>query len=128
MKTFTVKLRKNSLKKSMDALKRAVRTGVPEIHKDELFCDSVETMMETISRSKLAAFAAIVEYKPKSIKELAEVLNKDLGNVSRDVKVLALLGLVELRKENEHDPRALCPIAMYDKITFDFTPARAKGA
>lgn len=111
----------------MEALKRAVRTGIPDVHPDELFCDSVESMLETISRSKFEAFAMIVEHKPKSLRELAEILGKDLGNVSRDVKVLELLGLVELRKENKQDPRALCPVAMYDQITFDFTPARKRA-
>ncbi len=127
MKTFTVRLSKTSMKGMFDDLKKAVKTGVPNVHEDELFCDSVETMIETVSKSKFEAFGAIVEHKPKSLKVLAEVLKKDLGNVSRDVKALELLGLVELKKDDKEDHRSLRPVARYDQIAFDFTPAKKRG-
>ncbi len=128
MKTFTLKLEKVSLKGMFADLKRAAKTGVPNIIDDEMACGSVDAMMEAVSRSKLEAFAAIVEHKPKSIKELAELLKKDLGNVSRDVKGLELIGLVELKKDKRDDPRAVRPIAKYELIAFDFTPARKAKA
>ncbi len=128
MKTFTLKLGKTSLKNMMSDFKRAVKTGVPHIKEDEMLCGSISAMMDAVSRSKLEAFAAIVEHKPNSVKELAEILKKNQGNVSRDVKGLELIGLIELKKDKRDDPRAVRPVAKYDQIVFDFQSTRTKGA
>ena len=124
MKTFTFKLKKTSFKKTIRALRRAVKTGIPNIQDDEMSCGSIEAMMTVMSRSKLEAFAAIVDHKPMTLKELADILGKDLGNVSRDVRALELTGLIELRR-NELGNR-IKPVAKYDQIVFDFTSVARK--
>jgi predicted transcriptional regulator len=128
MKTFTLKLERQPVKKMIAAMKRAVKTGIPEIHEHELRCGSVESMMRVISKSKFEAFAAIVDYKPKTLNELADQLHKDLGNVSRDVRSLEALGLIKLRKEDANDTRKVRPIALYDQILFDFSASSKKAS
>lgn len=121
MKTFTLKLERGPIERMFEDLKRAVRTGVPHIRDDEMACSSVGAMMRAMSRSKFEAFATIVDRKPKTLNELAEFLGKDLGNVSRDVKGLELIGLIELRRDDTKDSRKLRPVAKYDQIVFDFS-------
>ena len=123
MKTFTFKLGKTSFKKALKDLTKAVKTGVPNVQADVMTCNSVESMMTIISRSKFEAFAAIVDHKPQTLKELATILGKDLGNVSRDAKALELTGLIELKRDEVGN--RIQPIAKYDQIVFDFsTPSR----
>ncbi len=129
MKTFTMKLGGPSLIKNMrEEIRQAIRTGVPSIDEDVMLCESVEGMSAVISKSRLEAFGAIVQHRPKSLKELAEILKKDLGNVSRDVEVLKLMGLIEVRSGESDDPRALMPVAKYDQIVFDFRPVKRTAA
>jgi predicted transcriptional regulator len=126
MKTFTFKLERTSVKKVFTDLRRAVKTGIPDIREDEMACGTIEAMMTIISRSKFEAFAAIVEHKPQTLKELAEILGKNLGNISRDVKVLELLGLIELKRESGGNKTR--PIAKYDQIKFDFSHSIGKAS
>ena len=84
-------------------------------------------MMAVISRLKLEAFATFVKKQPNNIKELAEFLNKYFGNSSRDVKVLELNGLSELKK-NKSDKRELRSIAKYSQLAFDFKSTNLRGA
>ncbi len=128
MKTFTLKLGDASLKTITAELKQASKTGIPNVVDDEMICGSVSAMMDAVSRSRLEAFAAIIKYKPKSLNDLAEHLQKNLGNVSRDVRGLELLGLIELKKDNKYDSKIIRPIAKYDEITFVFKDSKAKGA
>jgi predicted transcriptional regulator len=121
MKTFTLKLDRSPMERMVEDLKRAVRTGIPHIRNDEMRCSSVGAMMRAISRSKFEAFATIVDHKPKTLNQLAELLGKNLGNVSRDVKGLELIGLIDLRREDTKDSRKLRPVAKYDQIVFDFS-------
>jgi predicted transcriptional regulator len=129
MKTFTFKLEKNPTKKMISHLRRAIKTGIPHVRDDEMLCGSIGAMMTVISRAKFEAFAAIVNHKPQTLNELAGILGKDLGNVSKDVKSLEAIGLVELRKGDFGDSRQVKPVAKYDQIAFDFSEQvrRASG-
>lgn len=103
----------------MTELRQVSRTKVPQVNDDEMLCSSAEDMSEAISKSKLSVFAAIMEHKPKTIKELAKLLKKDVGNVFRDVKGLELIGLITLIPDKSIGPRAIRPVAKFDKILFD---------
>ncbi|MEQ1664334.1 MAG: hypothetical protein ABL927_03045 [Bdellovibrionales bacterium] len=124
VRTFTLKLHKTPIKKMMTELRQAARTKLPNVHDDELLCSSISAMIDAISKSKFETFAAVVEHKPKTIKELAKILGKDVGNISRDAKGLELLGLIDLVPDKNVGPRAIRPVAKFDKILFDFATAR----
>lgn len=108
-------------------MKRAISSGAPDIKGDELVCDSMEAMLKIMTRSRFEAFAAIVEGKPNSVYELAKILEKDQGNVLRDVKSLEALGLVKLKPVKDGDRERLMPIPIYDKIILEFEPKREVG-
>jgi len=125
MKVFTFKYQRHPKKSVLAAMKRAIRTGVPDVRDAEMVCDSMSSMLKLMSKSRFEVFAAIVEHKPGSLNELARSLGKDPGNVLRDAKSLEALGLISLvpvRGERER----LRPDALFDKIVFEFEPKAAR--
>ncbi len=124
MKIFTVRYLKNPKKSVLEAMKRAIETGVPDVKGDELICDSMEAMLKIMTRSRFEAFAAIVENHPHSVYELAKALDKDQGNVQRDVKALEQLGLVKLKSVKDGDRERLMPVPQYEKIVLEFEPKK----
>jgi len=93
-----------------------------------LICDSMEAMLKLMSKSRFDVFAAIVEGRPSSLYELAKRLGKDGGNVLRDAKALASLGLIKLVTIKDGNRERLKPQAIYDKIVFEFEPKKMAGA
>jgi predicted transcriptional regulator len=121
MKVFTFKYQRNPKRSVLTAMKRAIRTGVADVRNDELICDSMSSMLKLMSKSRFEVFAAIVEHKPGSLNELARVMDKDPGNVLRDVKSLESLGLIRLIPL-KGDRERLKPESLFDKIIFEFEP------
>lgn len=124
MRVFTVRYERNPRKSVLETMKRAIETSTPDIRGDELICDSMEAMLKIITRSRFEAFGAIVEHRPDSIYALAKVLDKDQGNVLRDVKALESLGLVKLKIVSDGDRERMTPVPLYDKIVLEFEPKR----
>ena len=127
MKVFTVRYEKHPKKSVLESMKRAIITGIPDVKGDELVCDSMEAMLKVMTRSRFEAFAAVVESRPSSVYELAKALDKDQGNVLRDVKALEALGLVKLKAVKDGDRERFMPVPLYDKIVLEFEPKKLVG-
>jgi predicted transcriptional regulator len=56
------------------------------------------------------------------------VLDKDLGNVLRDAKVLESLGLIELQKSPGRRGEKIKPVALYHRIIFECEPKKEQAA
>ena len=125
MKVFTFKYESNPRKSALVHMKKAIATGTPDIKDDEMVCDSFETMLKLISKSRFEVFAAVVEKKPGSLYELAQHLKKDQANVLKDARALESLGLIRLKPVKEGAREKLTPEALYDKIVFEFEPKRS---
>jgi predicted transcriptional regulator len=125
MKTFTFKFKSNPQKKAFDKLKEVIKTRKPYVKGNEMLCDSLDTMLKLISKSRFEVFGGIVEHKPQSLYELAQLLDKDQGNVLRDAKVLENLGLIELKSIKDGSRERFQPKALFDKIVFEFQPKQA---
>jgi predicted transcriptional regulator len=128
MKTFTFKYDPNPQKTTFDNMKRSMLTGEINIQKDSIYCSSAEDMIKVMTKSRFEIFTTIVEKAPESLTLLAKVLDKDLGNVHRDAKVLETLGLIKLKRSPGKRGSKLKPIALYDRIIFECEPKRAVGA
>ncbi|TVQ81056.1 MAG: hypothetical protein EA369_00685 [Bradymonadales bacterium] len=76
---------------------------------------SWEILGRVLSPPRLQILGAIPALKPKSIAELARLMEKDFKNVYSDVKFLADLGLIEL-KDMGTNRKQMIPIAKYDGI------------
>ena len=94
---------------------RRIQAGkkLPE-REDELYFIDVNTFRKALSPKRLALLWAIAEYAPRSVRELAERIGRDIKNVSQDLAFLSRLGLVELKESRYGAPQA--PILPYDEI------------
>ncbi|MBI4402644.1 MAG: hypothetical protein HY537_00695 [Deltaproteobacteria bacterium] len=125
MKVFTFRYESNPTRKAFARMRKAIETGIPDIHEDEIVCDSLDSMLKLMSKSRFEVFAGIVEHRPESLYELAKSLSKDQGNVLKEVKALEALGLISLTPSKEGERERLKPKALYDKIIFEFEPKKA---
>lgn len=83
--------------------------------------NSIEALSTNMTKNRLRMFKAIIENKPASVLELANVLDKDYTLVRREVHVLAAMGLIKLeRTEKQKGHKTIKPIALYKRIVFDF--------
>ncbi len=75
---------------------------------------SFETLGKVITGARLELLSAIKHQKPRSIQELARIVDRDFKNVYNDVKLLAEYGLIDLK---ESGPRkAAVPMAKYSEF------------
>lgn len=73
-----------------------------------------ETLGKVITGARLELLHAIRVEKPKSIQELARLVDRDFKNVHQDVTLLAEFGLIELKKVGPR--RSSAPTAKYSEI------------
>jgi len=77
---------KNRVKKKIDL---AVTTGNASVQsKDTLIWASVEQYQKFMSDQKYAILAAVYNYQPKSVYQLAKILGRAQQNVARDCELL----------------------------------------
>lgn len=105
-----------------------MKSGKTDLDEDSIACRSVEDMVKLMTKSRFQIFTAIVEQAPQSLTKLAEILDKDLDNVQRDVRVLESLGLVKLQRSPGQRGERVKPIALYGRIVFECEPKKAQGA
>ena len=117
MQTFTFRYNPNELspgKKIRDALR-----GKSHVRPNELVSTDLKDLLQIASESRLSLFAAILENKPNSVYELADMLQKSQPYVLKEVRVLESLGLIKLVKETVNGRERLRPQALYSNIIID---------
>ena len=119
MKTFHVKYDPKSSTNVLNRLRAAVKTRAPQGDTGVLWCDSYESMFRVISPARMDIIDAIREHKPDSIYELAKLLERDVGNVHRDVKSLAEIGILRLDEADSGDRERMRPVVLFDKIVWE---------
>jgi len=86
---------------------------------------SVDEFSKLMSEKNVNLLAAIRSQHPKSISELAQNIHEDQGNLTKRLKMLASIGLVELVEgERSRGKSALVPKVLFDRIippTIDLT-------
>ena len=128
MKTFTFRYNPKATPKDLFArVEQAAKTGVPDLEKDELSSNSINALLSTMTAGRIQLFYAIANQKPDSMYQLAQLLERDHPNVIRDVKVLEGVGLVKLVAEKDGERERMRPVALYERIIFDFGKAGISG-
>ena len=98
-------------------LKRGLKRGMSGQRvapRESVYFESAAALRNFFSDRRLELLRAIREHQPRSIKELAELVGRDLKNVNAEVHYLAQLGLVELATERgpggkgRKAPRVVC--------------------
>jgi predicted transcriptional regulator len=83
----------------------------------KIFFPSLRSLAEALNDNSQALLSAINQHKPGSIKELAGLVSKDAGNVSRTLKRLEQYGFVQLIScKDSKDKR---PVSLADAIEME---------
>src|SRR5262245_44170662 len=103
-----------SLREAREVARR-LKAGekIPE-RAEELYFADLTTLRKVLSPKRLALLWAIVEHAPRSVRDLAEQVGRNIKNVSQDLALLSQLGLVELKETRRGVPQT--PILPYDEI------------
>ncbi len=86
---------------------------------DEIIFVSLEAVARVFSKGRMEILRTIILKHPKSIYELAKILDRDFKNVHTDVKLLADIGLLDL-KETGNNRNGLVPLAKFSGIDLDW--------
>ncbi|MBI4403928.1 MAG: hypothetical protein HY537_07200 [Deltaproteobacteria bacterium] len=73
-----------------------------------------DTLGKVITGARLELLTAIRVHKPKSIQELAKLVERDFKNVYQDVKLLAEYGLITLKESGPR--RASKPESKFSEL------------
>ena len=73
-----------------------------------------ETLGKVITGARLELLHVIRSGKPKSIQELARMVERDFKNVHQDVALLAEFGLIDLKETGPR--RSVAPTAKFSEI------------
>lgn len=83
-----------------------------EPRRSRLIIESLDTLGRVFRPTNLELLEAIAEHSPKSIRELARIVDRHPPEVTQNISELVDYGLVEL----EEDGRAKRPAVWYDEI------------
>lgn len=101
----------NEAKEVMEKLKK----GQLVKKKESVSFNNVDVMRKVLTNKRLELIKAIKKYKPKSIYELAKIVNRDSKSVNVDLKILNNLGMVDL-KSTERGRENIVPSVDYGEI------------
>lgn len=97
---------------------RALRGEIRSIQKPGVIVfTSLEAVAKVLSPARLELLGAILKEQPESIYALAKVVDRDFKNVHSDVKMLAEVGLLDLKATGKRD--AVKPVAKYSGFEVD---------
>ncbi|MEO5355987.1 MAG: ArsR family transcriptional regulator [Nitrospirae bacterium YQR-1] len=82
---------------------------------EEISFDDIDTLRKILTDGRIKVLKGIKKNNPQSIYELAKILDRDTKNTFDDVKFLAEMGLIELKKTKDGREKTT-PTVSYDNI------------
>lgn len=123
-KTFTFRYDpEGSIESMFTNFRQAVEGKLRLVKPHEISSPHIETLATSMNKNRWEIFQALVEKKPTSLSELAELLKRDYANVWRDARILEGMGIIKLEKARS----VVKPRALYEKIIFDFSAKKEKS-
>lgn len=97
---------------------RAIETRIPSIQpKNVIYFENWTGFRNFMTLQKIEILLMISNVKPKSIYELAKLLDRSLGAVQKDCDMLARIGFIKLQKQKTGRGSIMPKLAFdYDKI------------
>ncbi|MGH7813994.1 MAG: hypothetical protein ACREQI_08335 [Candidatus Binataceae bacterium] len=117
MKTVTFSIR--SMNEVMNDFKetfKALQAGRHVDPREDVGFTSLEAARNFLTRERLALLRAIKTSRPRSIYELAGIVDRDLKNVQEDVRILERHGLVKIAKRPRGKRIVKAPRVPFDEI------------
>ena len=118
MKLKQIEIEISSLKESLDRaaeVMEKISRGEPVKTRRILSFVTIDLMRKFLTPERLKLMGIIRRQKPKSIYALAKLAKRDAKSVNTDVKVLADLGIIRLKKIKSRKNRYI-PTVSFDKI------------
>lgn len=118
MRVKTVRIGIKDLQTGLEDFARtieAIERGEKVKKRTGVYFTSMEAFRKALTVQRMNLLRLIKEKKPTSLRELARLSNRNIKNISDDVKFLAQVGLVEL-KESE---KKILALVNYDKILLE---------
>jgi len=88
------------------------------IRKESIIFDSIDQFRKVMTNKRIELLKVIRHKKPKSIYELAKLVNRSVDNVNNDVRFLEQLGFIETEKIKKGRHK-LIPSVDFDKIEIE---------
>lgn len=90
--------------KSLDELKEELlevfKTRIPKVQpKNMVYFDNINSFRSFMTFQKIEILSIIANIKPKSIYELAQILERGLAPVQKDCQILERTGFIKFQKE-----------------------------
>jgi predicted transcriptional regulator len=112
---ISVKSSGEVLKDFKKALKRAGRKQIKEPHYEISF-DNQKDFERFVKN--IPILSAIIEFKPKSVYELAKMTDTDVSNLNKIILFLEEMGAIRLKDATINGRSVKTPIVEYEKIEF----------
>ena len=107
-------------KKIKEELRAIDRNKSKKLKEDSITFQSLDQLRKFLTHKRLELLRVIRHKKPKSVYELAKLVERTSENVNTDIKFLKQLGFVETTKVKEIRKK-LVPEVNYDKMTLEIS-------
>lgn len=99
----------------------ALKGKVQAIQGDQtIVFTSMEALGRILTPARLVLLKAIIKEKPRSMYALAKLLGRNFKNVHSDVRLLAEVGLLELKTHGRRESKnAVTPVAKFSGFELD---------
>jgi predicted transcriptional regulator len=122
MKKLIVSIKSSS--QTMSDFKKALKDARKGRLKDDHYEISFDNKRDFDRFAKnLGILAAILNHKPKSIYELAKILDMDVSNLNKLITFFESVGAVTIKTSQEAGRAVKKPVVEYDQIEFDLKAA-----
>jgi len=111
----------SNLEKMLDEFQAATAKKLKSVEPIVLRCNSLEILLSNMNKTRWGIFQTLVNEKPNSWNELAQLLQKDYPLIKKEAESLTAMGIIELHQQNQE----IQPIISYERIIFDLS-AKAK--
>ena len=114
---ITIKSRQEVLKEFAETYEK-LRKGEKVKKHEELSFQNIETLRKFLTEKRIELLRVIKAKQPRSIYELAQLVQRDLKSVNTDIQILKQLGLVSLEKVIE-ERKKMKPIVEFDTLNVE---------
>ena len=109
-----VKSVEDTLKEAKEVMGKLKKGKLVE-KKESISFKNIDIMRKVLTNKRLQLIKTIKKFKPKSIYELAKIVDRDTKSVNIDVKVLNKLGMLDLKRTDKKREN-IVPIVKYEEI------------
>jgi predicted transcriptional regulator len=100
-KTITIKSHAQTMQECAEIMDAVMRGENVKPEEPQYTFTSFEAFRKAMTPQRFALLKVIRERHPESIKELAAITNRDMKNISEDVKILLDMDLIEMEKHGK---------------------------